>query len=276
MTNPPPPSDANNNNNPTQAFHLTPQEMVLLQRVLRQAQQQPDSSNQTAAGLWKNPSTDESSIESDYTEFAETTHAWAVFADNPAKRATKLDRGVGTLIIVFQLFTYYIFAAEAIEDYQRGQVYVMTTHANCLNSNEAPNEDFSCEAEYTNQWDAFVAFFMLSIFLTPDILQAARAIKDAPGRSTRLFACLAGIEVVCAFVAASISISYFLYIGEVTDAVEVGVGLLFIRELSTRAYHGIKTRKKTKRYKSFFGVLFTLILLGLLLDPLYEYLFAAS
>ena len=60
--------------------------------------------------------------DSDYSEFAETTHAWAVFADNPEKRATKLDRLVGSIIIVFQLFTYYLFASEAIQDYQLGAV----------------------------------------------------------------------------------------------------------------------------------------------------------
>jgi hypothetical protein len=48
--------------------------------------------------------------DSNYTEYAETTHAWAVFADNPEKRATKFDRLVGTVIIIFQLFTYYLFA----------------------------------------------------------------------------------------------------------------------------------------------------------------------
>lgn len=53
---------------------------------------------------------DDDEADSNYTEYAETTHAWAVFADNPEKRATKFDRLVGTIIIIFQLFTYYLFA----------------------------------------------------------------------------------------------------------------------------------------------------------------------
>jgi hypothetical protein len=64
-----------------------------------------------------------------------------------------------------------------------------------------------------------------------------------------------------------------LYIGEVTDAVEVGVGLLFIRELSTRAYHGIR-HKGVKQYKSFLSVLVLLVALGFGGEALYEHLFA--
>lgn len=214
--------------------------------------------------------------DSDYTEFAETTHAWAVFADKPEKRATKLDRVVGSVIICFQLFTYYLFAREAIEDYQAGQVQVMVAHDICLATNQAPYQDFACEAEFTSHFDAFVAFFMLSMFLTPDFLQATRAIRDAPiPTPTFFFACLAGIEVVSAYIAATISISYSLWIGEVTDAVEVGVGLLFIRELSTRAYHGIR-HKGVKQYKSFFCVLVALVVIGFLCEALYERIFAAA
>ena len=61
-------------------------------------------------------------------------------------------------------------------------------------------------------------------------------------------------------------------IGEVTDAVAVGVGLLFIRELSQRAYTAIQYGK-AKQYKSFFGVLTALIVIGMMMDPLCEYLF---
>ena len=210
--------------------------------------------------------------DSEYTEFAETTHAWAVFADKPNKRATKLDRLVGCVIIVFQLFTYWLFASEAVEDYQLGQVQVMTTHYNCVASEQEPNQGFACQAEYTSHLDAFVAFFMLSVFLTPDFLQAARAIRDAPWGTPFMFACLAGIEVVFAYIAATIAISYNLWIGEVTDAVEVGVGLLFIRELSTRAYHGIR-HKGVKQYKSFFAVLGSLVAFGFLAEALYERVF---
>ena len=81
--------------------------------------------------------------------------------------------------------------------------------------------------------------------------------------------------MVCAYIAATIAISYNLYIGEVTDAVEVGVGLLFIRELSTRAYHGIR-HKGVKQYKSFFFVLVLLVVLGFGGEALYERLFAVS
>lgn len=235
---------------------LTPQEVARLRQLLLTSPLQDDDAD------------------SEYTEFAETTHAWAVFADKPEKRATKLDRFVGSVIIAFQLFTYYLFAAEAIEDYQLGQVVVKVSHDTCLASNEEPYQDFGCQAEFTSHFDAFIAFFMLSVFLTPDFLQAARAIRDAPlGTPTFVFACLAGVEVVCAYLAATIAISYNLYIGEVTDAVEVGVGLLFIRELSTRAYHGIR-HKKGKQYKSFFIVLVLLVAIGFACEAIYERVFA--
>ena len=90
-----------------------------------------------------------------------------------------------------------------------------------------------------------------------------------------MFAILAGIEVMAAFVAACISVSYHLYIGEVTDAVAVGVGLLFIRELSQQAYAGIR-QGKTKQYKSFFTVLGILTACGMLMDPFCEHLFAVK
>ena len=107
----------------------------------------------------------------------------------------------------------------------------------------------------------------LCTFLASDVQQAVRAIAKAPSKGGLVFAWFAALEVVCAFFAASISISQKLYIGEVTDAVEVGVGLLFIRELSTRAYHGIR-QKKRKQYLFFFVVLLTLVILGLLMHPI--------
>ena len=88
-----------------------------------------------------------------------------------------------------------------------------------------------------------------------------------------LFACLAGIEVVSAFFAASIAVSYHLFIGEVTDAVEVGVGLLFIRELSQQTYTGIR-HGEAKQYRNFFITLGLLVTLGLILDPLCAKVFA--
>ena len=45
------------------------------------------------------------------------------------------------------------------------------------------------------------------------------------------------------------------------DAVEVGVGLLFIRELSARAYRGIR-HKGVKQYKSFAFVVILLVSMG--------------
>jgi len=213
------------------------------------------------------------STDSDYPGFGESTHSWAIFADNPKKRASKLDRFAGLLIIAFQLFTYYLFSAEAVEDYQKGVVPVTTLHDNCLMYDEAPEENFSCEAESTDNFDAFVAFFMLAIFLTHDVIQSYKLISMASFDSSLFFACLAAIEVLSAFVAASIAISYNLYIGQVTDAVEVGIGLLFIRELSQRAYAGIRDGK-VKQHKTFFAVVATLVGIGMLMDPLFERLFA--
>jgi hypothetical protein len=223
--------------------------------------------------------TADSSVNSNYPEFRKSTHAWAVFADDPHKRATSMDRFIGVLIIFFQLFTYWIFAQEAIKDYSQGQVYVKTSHSNCLNSNQQPGQDgdtssFTCEANFTNGFDAFIAYFMLGVFLTGDFLKAARVMCAAPtlGITTLLFASLTAIEIVAAYTAACISVSYNLYIGELTDAVAVGVGVLFIRELSQRAYTGIRYGK-VKQYTTFFGVLAVLIGIGMLMDPFCEYLF---
>ena len=238
---------------------LTPEEVVRLKKLL-------------TSNNWDTIS-DQRSLDSDYPEFMESTHAWAVFADHPEKRATTMDRVVGTLIIAFQLFTYWIFAAEAIGDYQAGKVVVMTSHANCLSTSGQPQDNFTCEANFTNNFDAFIAFFMLGIFLTGDFLKAVRAIQSAQFGTTLIFACLTGIEIIAAYFAACIAVSYHLYIGEVTDAVEVGVGLLFIRELSQRAYAGIRYGK-IKQYKSFFGVLTALVVIGMFMDPLCERLFA--
>eukprot|EP00545_Synedropsis_sp_CCMP1620_P003354 CAMPEP_0119018520 /NCGR_PEP_ID=MMETSP1176-20130426/19602_1 /TAXON_ID=265551 /ORGANISM="Synedropsis recta cf, Strain CCMP1620" /LENGTH=263 /DNA_ID=CAMNT_0006972543 /DNA_START=85 /DNA_END=876 /DNA_ORIENTATION=+ len=258
------PSSSNAQNETTP---FTPSEIARLKQILLNSSNHhhhhPHSLAETA------------SMDSDYPEFTDSTHAWAVFADNPQKRAGGLERAVGTVVILFQLFTYWLFASEAIEDYQAGQVVVKTAHADCLAADEEPQGNFTCEAEVTNQLDAFVAFFMLGVFLTSDFLQAFRVIRDAPNGSPLVFASLAGIEVVCAYLAACIAISYNLYIGEVTDAVEVGVGLLFIRELSQRAYAGIRYGK-TKQYKVFFGVLTSLVVIGMVLDPVWERKFAAK
>ena len=238
---------------------LTPEEVVRLKQLL-------------ASNNWDS---DHGSLDSEYPEFMESTHAWAVFADHPEKRATTMDRVVGTLIIAFQLFTYWVFAAEAIEDYQVNQVVVRTSHNNCLSSSEQPQDSFTCEANFTNNFDAFIAFFMLGVFLTGDFLKAARVIHSVPFGTTTFFACLAGVEIVAAYLSACIAVSYNLHIGEVTDAVAVGVGLLFIRELSSRAYAGIRYGK-AKQYKSFFGVLAALIAIGMVMDPLCERLFAVQ
>ena len=256
-------------------------------------------------------------MDSQYDEFPETTHAWAIFADDPKqKTATRFDRLVGCIIIAFQLFTYSLFVKESISDYHSGQVPLTISHADCLaadlrpgyngerqqngNNNNADDvfaqsSGFQCEAGFTDNWDAIVAFFMLGIFLTADFIQAARAIKNAPTASGLAFAILAGFEVAWAFVAASVAVSYNLYIGEVTDAVEVGIGLLFVRELSARAYHGIRQKRnrtqnalsccsssshikpnsKIQQYKTFFATLTVLVVIGFIMDPLCQYLFAA-
>ena len=104
-----------------------------------------------------------------------------------------MDRIVGTAIIIFQCFTYWLFAQEAIEDYNSGEVAVTTTHSNCLAYNEEPQDNFTCDAEFTNDFDAFVAFFMLGIFLAGDFLQAGRVIRKAPTATTMIFACLAAV-----------------------------------------------------------------------------------
>jgi hypothetical protein len=228
---------------------LTRQEVMQLRRLL--------NNNNLIQGIVASASTD---ANSEYSEFPETTHAWAVFADKPQRNATKTDRFVGTVIIAFQLFTYALFVREAIDDFDKGVVPVMTSHANCQAQNENPSDYFACEADSTNHFDALVAFSMLSIFLTPEILQATRAVYAAPPMSqTMVFAVLAAMEVLFAYGAATIAISYELYIGEVTDAIEVGVGLLFIRELSARAYHGIR-HKGVKQYRTFVVLVTSLIL----------------
>jgi len=213
---------------------------------------------------------------SNYPGYGDSTHSWAVFADNPQKSASKKDRFVGVVIIAFQLFTYYLFAAEAIEDYERGQVPVLILHSDCVMYNEQPEGNFFCEAEFTNGLDAFAAFLMLGIFLSGDFIKSYSVIRMAPFGFPLLFACITALELVAAFIAASIAISYNLYIGEVTDAIEVGVGLLFIRELSQRAYEGIRDGKRQRKHKTFFMVLAALVGFGMFMDYVWENLFSTK
>ena len=247
---------------------LSPHEVYRLRQLL----QAPEIIAAAAASA----SMDDADANSEYSEFPETTHAWAVFAGKTNRKATKMDRIVGVAIISFQLFTYALFVAEALDDYQTRTVPVVTTHDQCWANDQQPSEEsLQCQADVTNHWDACVAFFMLSIFLTPEVLQAIRAVRAAPvsgTTGTMFFASLAALEVVCAFVAATIAISYQLYIGEVTDAIEVGVGLLFVRELSARAYHGIR-HKGVKQYKAFFVMLVFLIFVGFLVEAICETVF---
>jgi hypothetical protein len=216
-----------------------------------------------------------STVNSDYPVFGKSTHAWAIYADTPNKRAGQLDRLVGIFIICFQLFTYYLFAAEAVEDFTEGKVPVTTSHTACLFANHSPTEDLLvCEAGHTHDLDAFVAFFMLGIFLAADFIQAFKVIRIAQGGSQMVFAAFAVIEVVAAYLAATMAVAYQLYVGEVTDAVEVGVGLLFIRELSQRTYSGLQGEGKgAKQYKIFFSVLGTLVVIGMFMDHLCEFMF---
>jgi hypothetical protein len=259
---------------PTDPPHqLTPAEIARLRALLyAQALDEERLREDTAGGL-NSAIAQTRSVDSDYTYFGESTHAWAVFADDPKRSAGQPQRLIGTMMIIFQLLTYRLFAVEAMEDYRSGRVAVTVQHADCLAANEQPEQNFSCEAEFTNKMDAFVAFFMLGIFLTGDLLQAGRVLAKAPWGVPMCFAVLAAVEVVCAFLAASIAVSYSLFIGELTDAVEVGVGLLFIRELSQRAYAGIRYGK-TKQYLQFFSVLTLLVVAGMCMDPAYAYLFA--
>ena len=61
------------------------------------------------------------SVDSDETEFLKSTHAWCVSKEIDTNKPEKeIDRIIGAIIIGFQMFTYYLFAAEAIEDYQKG------------------------------------------------------------------------------------------------------------------------------------------------------------
>jgi hypothetical protein len=261
--------DASTTNRPT--LTLTSHEVLQLRRLLNNNN---FHSLQNSATLRSSSSYHSLGADSEYSEFPQTTHAWAVFADNPLRKATKTDRIIGTFIMAFQMFTYFLFANEAMEDYQRGAVRVLVSHKTCQESGEEPVDNFVCEADETNNLDAVASFVMLSVFLTPEILGALRAIRNAYnnpelGNTTLIFACLAAIEVVSAFLAAAIAISYQLYIGEVTDAIEAGVGLLFVRELSARAYSGIR-HKGVKQYRSFGLMLVCLVGVGFLVEACCE------
>lgn len=136
---------------------LSPHEVYRLRQLL---QASPNQLMALAAAA--SSDTNDTDADSEYSEFPETTHAWAVFADKTNRKATKMDRIVGTAIILFQLFAYGLFVAEAIEDYQSGTVPIFTTHDQCMAAGEQPNEELlQCEANVTNHFDACVAFFML-------------------------------------------------------------------------------------------------------------------
>ena len=80
---------------------------------------------------------------------------------------------------------------------------------------------------------------------------------------------------MCAFLSAGVAVSYHLFIGEVANAVEVGIGLLFIRELSQQTYRGLKRGKDNgKEYRTFFLAIAVLVGMGLIVDPLCAKIFA--
>lgn len=253
---------------------LAQHEVLQLRRLLNN----PHNNTHPNAAVGLKPSSSFHSIngaDSDYSEFPHTTHAWAVFADHPQRKATFLDRIVGTFVMIFQMFTYYLFASEAIEDYQRGAVSVLVSHDTCQQYDYEPRGEFMCEAEETSHLDAMASFVMLGIFLSSEVLGALRAIRNSyqnintMGIISLIFACLAFMEVLSAYLAAAIAISYQLFIGEVTDAIEAGVGLLFVRELSSRAYDGIR-HKGVKQYKSFGFTLMVLVVTGFVVESYCE------
>jgi hypothetical protein len=210
------------------------------------------------------------STDSEYPHFDKSTHAWAVFADDPRKSATWQDRMVGLLIIAFQLYTYAVFAAEAIDDFHNGFVSVTINHKACVADAYTPDPyHLQCDADFTDNKDALVAFVMLGIFLSGDMIQAIRVLYEAPHGGPKLFASLALLEVSAAFFAACLSVSYNLYKGDVTDAVSAGVGLLFIRELSSKTYTGLRNGKR-RQYYEYFGCLLALVSIGMCMDPLCE------
>ena len=201
---------------------FTPHELAHLRSLLA-AYPPPMSPDGVATYNPSDPIALTLSTDSDYSQFPGSSHAWAVFADDPRKSASWQDRMVGLFIIFFQLYAYYLFASHAIEDYQKGQVHVMIGHGDCQNANFSPNGDsnLQCEADYTNNGDAFVAFFMLGIFLSGYMIQAVRVLWNAHGGIANMFAILASLEVFGAFIAACLSVSYNLYIGEVSFVINV-------------------------------------------------------
>ncbi|KAL9187710.1 hypothetical protein ACHAXT_006088 [Thalassiosira profunda] len=255
---------------------LSPHEIAVIRRFLNsgdrgglskeERSQTPMQDEQFRSSLQSAPS-----AESEQSEFRQTSHAWLIREESDRaalKQRNRIDRVVGALIVGFQLFTYYLFAIEAIEDYRQGPVAVYTTHGACLESGFSPEDNLLCDAEKAYPGDSFVSFFMLSMYLASDVQQALRSLKKATSWLTLLSAAFVALEVLTAFIAASISISQKLYVGEVTDAIEAAVGLLFIRELSTRAYEGIKQQKKRRAYLSFFLVLVSGVVLGMLVHPI--------
>ena len=259
-----------------QSIALTQHEVLQIRRLLNNGMPHNDTRHNAAIGI--KPSSSFHSItgaDSEYSEFPQTTHAWAVFADHPQRKATFLDRIVGTFVMIFQMFTYYLFASEAIEDYQRGAVPVLVSHDTCQRYNYEPGDEFMCDAEETSHLDAMASFVMLGIFLSSEVLGALRAMRNSyqnintMGIVSLIFASLAFVEVLSAYLAAAIAISYQLFIGEVTDAIEAGVGLLFVRELSSRAYAGIR-HKGVKQYKSFGFTLMVLIVTGFVVEAYCE------
>ena len=154
--------------------NLSPHEVYRLRQLLQASPNQLMALAAAASSESKDTDAD-----SEYSEFPETTHAWAVFADKTNRKATKTDRIVGTAIIFFQLFTYGLFVVEAIEDYQSGTVPILTTHDQCLASGQQPNEEIlQCEADVTNHFDACVAFFMLRYERISDCLCIIRGAFD--------------------------------------------------------------------------------------------------
>ncbi|KAL3907480.1 MAG: hypothetical protein SGARI_003520, partial [Bacillariaceae sp.] len=117
-----------------------------------------------------------------------------------------------------------------------------------------------CEAD-TGDFGVGMAMLivMLSLFLTLDFTDAISAIRHTTGFQ-RAYAVYAFIEVFTTWAACVAAGTQKVWTGNVVDALETGVGLLFVHDLGNRVFVSFKARKDgTRKYRLFFGTALFLI-----------------
>ena len=103
---------------------------------------------------------------------------------------------------------------------------------------------------------------MLSLFLTLDFQDAFSAVQHTVG-CQRAYAIYAFLEVFSTWAACIAIGTQKVWTGNVVDALESGVGLLFVHDLGNRVFMSFKAREDgSRKYRLFFFTALFLIIIS--------------